>query len=128
VTLRRLDLAAEMYHLLAPQKIPLVISTDEVKRLLAVSDSLKARVMLSLSYGCGLRGARNLHRKRHMQCSKKRRHSTIASALACSCQGHSQTECFRGLEVDDKPNRPRQCSVPSWRSRISSAITARHNV
>ena len=55
VTLRRLDLAAEMYHLRAPQKIPLVISTDEVKRLLAVAPSLKARVMLSLSYGCGLR-------------------------------------------------------------------------
>ena len=55
VTLRRLDLAAEMYHLRAPQKIPLVISTDEAKRLLAVADSLKARVMLSLGYGCGLR-------------------------------------------------------------------------
>jgi site-specific recombinase XerD len=55
VTLRRLDLAAEIYHLREPQKIPLVISVDEAKRLLAVADSLKARVMLSLSYGCGLR-------------------------------------------------------------------------
>src|ERR1700675_3721433 len=55
VTLRRLDLAAEIYHLRAPQKIPLVMSTDEAKRLLAVADMLKARVMLSLSYGCGLR-------------------------------------------------------------------------
>src|SRR5437868_3126110 len=55
VTLRRLDLVAEMYHLRAPQKIPLVISTDEAKRLLAVADSLKTRVMLSLSYGGGLR-------------------------------------------------------------------------
>jgi integrase/recombinase XerD len=55
VTLRRLDLANEVYHLRAPQKIPLVISVDEAKRLLAVADSLKARVMLSLSYGCGLR-------------------------------------------------------------------------
>jgi len=55
VTLRRQDLAAEIYHLRAPQKIPLVISTDEAKRLLAVADSLKTRVMLSLSYGCGLR-------------------------------------------------------------------------
>src|SRR6059058_338302 len=45
VTLRRLDLAAEIYHLRAPQKIPLVISTDEAKRLLAVADNLKARVM-----------------------------------------------------------------------------------
>ena len=55
VTLRRLDLANEVYHLRAPQKIPLVISADEAKRLLAVADSLKARAMLSLSYGCGLR-------------------------------------------------------------------------
>src|SRR5213079_1570114 len=44
VTLRRLDLAAEMYHLRAPQRIPLVISTDEAKRLLAVAENLKARV------------------------------------------------------------------------------------
>jgi integrase/recombinase XerD len=41
VTLRRLDLANELYHLRAPQKIPLVISADEAKRLLAVADSLK---------------------------------------------------------------------------------------
>jgi len=56
VTLRRLDLAAEIYHLREPQKIPLVMSPDEMKRLLAVATSLKARVLLSLGYGCGLRG------------------------------------------------------------------------
>jgi site-specific recombinase XerC len=56
VTLRRLDLAAEIYHLREPQKIPLVMSPDETRRLLAVAMSLKARVLLSLSYGCGLRG------------------------------------------------------------------------
>src|SRR5437870_4841361 len=55
VTLRRLDLAAEIYHIREPQKIPLVMSTDETKRLLAVASSLKARVLLSLGYGCGLR-------------------------------------------------------------------------
>jgi site-specific recombinase XerD len=55
VTLRRLDLAAEIYHLRQPHTIPLVISVNEAKRLLAVADSLKARVLLSLSYGCGLR-------------------------------------------------------------------------
>src|SRR3982751_1516463 len=55
VTLRRHDLAAEIYHLREPQKIPQVVSTDEARRLLAVADSLKARVMLSLCYGCGLR-------------------------------------------------------------------------
>ena len=56
VTLRRLDLAAEIYHIREPQKIPLVMSPDEIRRLLAVASSLKARVLLSLGYGCGLRG------------------------------------------------------------------------
>ena len=55
VTLRRHDLAAEIYHLREPQKIPLVLSQDEVKRLLAMASSVKVRAMLSLSYGCGLR-------------------------------------------------------------------------
>ncbi len=39
VTLRRLNLAADIYHIREPQKIPLVISTDEAKRLLAVAKS-----------------------------------------------------------------------------------------
>jgi integrase/recombinase XerD len=55
VTLRRLDLAGEIYHIREPQKIPLVMSPDETRRLLAVASSLKARVLLSLGYGCGLR-------------------------------------------------------------------------
>src|SRR5580692_7521378 len=57
VTLRRLDLAAEIYHLREPQKIPLVMSPDETKRLLAVASSLKARILLGLGYGCGLRAS-----------------------------------------------------------------------
>jgi integrase/recombinase XerD len=55
VTLRRADLAAEIYHIREPQKIPQVMSPDETRRLLAVASSLKARVLLSLGYGCGLR-------------------------------------------------------------------------
>ena len=57
VTLRRLDLAEEIYHIREPQKLPLVMSADEMKRLLAVAGSLKVRVMLSLGYGCGLRAS-----------------------------------------------------------------------
>jgi site-specific recombinase XerD len=57
VTLRRLDLAAEIYHIREPQKIPLVMSADETRRVLAVATSLKARVALSLCYGCGLRAS-----------------------------------------------------------------------
>ena len=55
VTLRRHDLAAEIYHLKEPQKIPVIMSPDEIKRLLAMARSIKIRTMLSLSYGCGLR-------------------------------------------------------------------------
>ena len=55
VTLRRLDLANEIYHVREPQKIPLVISPEEAKRLLAMAKSLKVRLLLSLAYGCGLR-------------------------------------------------------------------------
>ena len=57
VTLRRLDLAAEIYHLREPQKIAQVMSPDETRRLLAVASSLKVRVALSLSYGGGLRAS-----------------------------------------------------------------------
>jgi integrase/recombinase XerD len=57
VTLRRLDLAAEIYHVREPQKIPLVMSPDEVKRLLVVASSLKVRTLLSLGYGGGLRAS-----------------------------------------------------------------------
>jgi integrase/recombinase XerD len=55
VTLRRLDLSEEIYHIREPETLPLVMSVDEIKRLLAVTSSLKTRVLLSLGYGCGLR-------------------------------------------------------------------------
>jgi integrase/recombinase XerD len=55
VTLRRLDLAGEIYHIKEPQKVPLVLSSDETKRLMAMAKNLKVRLLLSLAYGCGLR-------------------------------------------------------------------------
>ena len=48
VTLRRLDLASDIYHLREPQKIPLVISPDEARRLLVMAKSLKVRLLLRL--------------------------------------------------------------------------------
>lgn len=55
VTLRRHDLAAEIYHLKEPQKLPLIMSPGEANRLLTMADKLKVQVMLALAYGCGLR-------------------------------------------------------------------------
>src|SRR5258708_11142447 len=55
VTLRRLDLAAEIYHIKEPQKIPLVMSPDEAKRLLAVAGNLQGHVFLAFGYRAGFR-------------------------------------------------------------------------
>jgi site-specific recombinase XerD len=72
VTLRRLDLASEIYHLREPQKIPLVMSPDETRRLLAVATSLKVRVLLSLGYGCGLRAGEVVRLKvKHIDSAQK---------------------------------------------------------
>src|SRR5277367_1274187 len=57
VTLRRHDLAAEVWHLKEPERLPPVLSPGEVKRVLTMATSLKARAMLSLAYGCGLRAS-----------------------------------------------------------------------
>src|ERR1700693_1545471 len=55
ITLRRHDLAAEVWHLKEPQKLPPVLSPEEVKRVLTMATSLKAQAMLTLAYGCGVR-------------------------------------------------------------------------
>jgi integrase/recombinase XerD len=72
VTLRRLDLAAEIYHIREPQQIPLVMSAEETRRLLAVASSLKARILLSLGYGCGLRAGEVVRLKvKHIDSAQK---------------------------------------------------------
>jgi integrase/recombinase XerD len=72
VTLRRLDLAADIYHIREPEKIPLVMSPDETRRVLAVATSLKARVALSLCYGCGLRAGEVVRLKvKHIDSAQK---------------------------------------------------------
>lgn len=55
VTLRRHDLAAEIFHLKEPERLPLTVSSNEAERLLTKAGSLRDHVMLSLGYGCGLR-------------------------------------------------------------------------
>ena len=57
VTLRRHDLVAEIFHMKEPKRVPLVLSQDEVLRLLVLAPDLRTRTMLSLAYGCGLRAS-----------------------------------------------------------------------
>ena len=53
VTPRRHDLAAEVWHIKEPQKLPPVLSPEKVKRVRTMAT--KARAMLTLAYDCGLR-------------------------------------------------------------------------
>jgi integrase len=46
---------AEFWHIKEPERLPPVLSPEEVKRVLTMAMSLKARAMLTLAYGCGLR-------------------------------------------------------------------------
>jgi site-specific recombinase XerD len=55
VTMRRHDLAAEVFHMKEPQKIPQILSAVEAKRLLMMAAKLQVRVLLSIGYGAGLR-------------------------------------------------------------------------
>lgn len=59
VTLRRHDLAAEVYHIKEPVNLPLTLSQEEARRLITVAGkmSLRLRLMLALGYGCGLRAS-----------------------------------------------------------------------
>jgi len=55
ITLRRHDLAAEIFHLKEPQRLPLTMSRNEAERLLVMTGCLRDHILLSLGYGCGLR-------------------------------------------------------------------------
>ena len=67
VTLRRHDLAAEVWHIKEPQKLPPMLSPKEVKRVLTMATSLKARATLTLAYGCGLERWYGLGQRRYRQ-------------------------------------------------------------
>jgi hypothetical protein len=104
VTLRRLDLAEEIYHLREPEKLALVMSVDEIKRLLAVASSLKTRVLLSLSMARA--GSR----------------PDPTSSSRCGCSRDCSVGCFcRSLSP---PIRPR-AKVLQWPCRAGRATKLR---
>lgn len=56
-TLDRPDLSRKLLRVSYPRKLPMVLSPDEVARLLAATTCLKHRAALSVAYGAGLRVA-----------------------------------------------------------------------
>ena len=57
VTLDHAELMARMHPVPVPRKLPLVLSRDEVARLIASAGSLKYQAALSVAYGAGLRAS-----------------------------------------------------------------------
>jgi integrase/recombinase XerD len=55
VTLDRPDLAKQLTHVYEPRKVPVVLSADEVRRMLEAAPGLKYKAALSVAYGAGLR-------------------------------------------------------------------------
>jgi integrase/recombinase XerD len=57
VTLRKPDAVMRLPFVRKPQKLPVVLSPDEVQRLLEAAPGLKYKAALSVAYGAGLRAS-----------------------------------------------------------------------
>ena len=57
VTLDRHDLMAKMQPVRVPRTLPVVLSREEVARLLAAAPNMKSQTALSVAYGAGLRAS-----------------------------------------------------------------------
>ena len=57
VTLRRPEVVAELPFIRQPRKLPVILSPEEVARVLEAVPGLKYRAALSVAYGAGLRAA-----------------------------------------------------------------------
>jgi integrase/recombinase XerD len=55
VTLGQPDLMAKMQHVHVPRKLPVILSPEEVGRLIAAAPNLKHQAAMSVAYGAGLR-------------------------------------------------------------------------
>jgi len=63
VTLERPDTLKRTSRVRQPQKLPRVLSVDEVERLLQAASNLKHRAALAVAYGAGLRASEVVHLK-----------------------------------------------------------------
>src|SRR5436305_9603402 len=63
VTLRRHEIVEHTHVIHEPRKLPVVLSPEEVARLLDAAPGLKYKVALSVAYGDGLRAAEVVARK-----------------------------------------------------------------
>jgi integrase/recombinase XerD len=57
VTMRRVDLAAEIYRIKEPQRIPQILSAEEASGLMMAGNQ-QVRILFSIGYGAGFASVR----------------------------------------------------------------------
>jgi len=63
VTLKRPEALTGMSHVYEPRKLPIILSIEEVTRLIEAAGGLKYKAALSIAYGAGLRSSEVVHLK-----------------------------------------------------------------
>ena len=101
VTLRRLDLADEIFHLREPEKIPLVMSPDETKRVLAVASSQGARDAQSqLWLRPARRGGGAAEGQAYRQCASDYSDRAVEGPQGPQCHAFSRDTCAVAAMVE----------------------------
>ena len=86
-TVDRPDLARKLVRLAHPRKLPVVLSRDEVARLLNATTCLKHQAALSVAYGCGPA------RRRGVDAEGRRRRQRAHAAARRARQGRAVPQC-----------------------------------
>src|SRR6202048_2400550 len=96
ITLKRRDLADAVVSVREPRRLPVVLSPEEVGRLLASATNIKHRAALSLTYATGLRASEVISLKRrrraeHLALLRRAydHHRDLRTGLPASTVAHS---------------------------------------
>ena len=124
------------------RKLPLIMSREEVKALLAALDNLRHRVLLAILYGCGLRvseltelqvsdidSGRNVLRVRHGKGRKERQTllpTKLLEPLRCYWRNQRPTDWLFPSPDSTRPISPKAvyliCRIAAQKAGISKPI------
>ena len=131
VTLRRLDLLPEMYFIKEPscrrralpaRQVPLILNQDEARRLLAMTDNVRNRLLLSIGYGAGLRAGEVVRLKvKHID-----RGQMIIRVVAKHACGMTSVRAEHGFAMTPGPERPARDAVARDDRSAGGMVAAAH--
>jgi integrase/recombinase XerD len=141
-TLKRGDLEFGVPRMRAPQKLPEILSREEIERLFVAAKLLKHRVLLMTCYGAGLRvselcalkiGDLDSQRKTirvEQGKGQKDRYSLLSPRLLKELrhywlQERPQTWVFPAERMPDRPMHPHSAQKIYYRARDKAGITKR---